>query len=102
MRVKFKKHWWYSHILKCKDPVILSIGWRTFQTIPVFVTDDVGNRKRMLKYTPKFGYCYALCYGPVYPVGTSFIGIRDLDDKTSNFRIAANGIVIELDQSYLV
>ena len=43
-----------------------------------------------------------MCYGPIYPIGTSFIGIRDLDDKSSNFRIAANGIVIEVDQSYLV
>jgi len=56
----------------------------------------------MIKYTPKFGYCYALFYGPLYPIGTSFIGFRDLDDKASNFRLAANGIVIELDHNFIV
>lgn len=102
MRVKLKKHRWYPHVLKCKDPIILSVGWRTFQTIPVFITEDEGDRKRMIKYTPKFGYCYALCYGPIYPVGTVFIGVKDFDDWASNFRIAANGVVIETDHNFVV
>jgi len=56
----------------------------------------------MIKYTPKFGYCYALCYGPLYPIGTSFIGIKDLEDKSTNFRIASNGMVIEVDHHFIV
>ena len=43
-----------------------------------------------------------MIYGPIYPITTSFIAIRDLDDTSSAFRIAANGIVLEIDQSYLV
>jgi ribosome biogenesis protein BMS1 len=30
IRVKIKKHRWYPHILKNKDPLILSMGWRKF------------------------------------------------------------------------
>ena len=41
LRVKIKKHRWYPHIMKNKDPLILSMGWRKFQTVPVFCTDDV-------------------------------------------------------------
>lgn len=30
LRVKIKKHRWYPHILKTKDPLTLSLGWRKF------------------------------------------------------------------------
>ena len=30
VRVKIKKHRWYPHVLKTKDPVTFSIGWRKF------------------------------------------------------------------------
>jgi len=30
VRVKIKKHRWYPHILKTRDPVTFSIGWRKF------------------------------------------------------------------------
>jgi len=30
LRVKIKKHRWYPHILKNKDPIIFSMGWRKF------------------------------------------------------------------------
>jgi len=39
------------------------------------VTEDEDLRLRAIKYTPKFGYCHAVFYGPTYAVGTSFLGI---------------------------
>ena len=102
MRVKIKKHRWYPHILKNKDPLIFSIGWRRFQSVPVFTTEDQNERTRMLKYTPKFGFCYGVFYGPLYPLTTSFICIQRLDDKASHFRIAANGVIIEQNQNFRV
>ena len=102
MRVKFKKHRWYPHQLKNKDPLILSIGWRQFQTIPVYITEDEGHRLRMVKYTPKFGYCYALFYGPLCEVRTSFIGVQSLDDNSSHFRLCANGVVVEVNHNFPV
>mmetsp|Transcript_5025 Transcript_5025/g.4595 ORF Transcript_5025/g.4595 Transcript_5025/m.4595 type:complete len:140 (+) Transcript_5025:1523-1942(+) len=75
MRVKIKKHRWYPHILKNQDPLLFSIGWRKFQSIPTYLSEDDSDRLRMIKYTPKFGYCLATFFGPTYPVGTSFVGI---------------------------
>jgi ribosome biogenesis protein BMS1 len=30
LRVKIKKHRWYPHVLKTKDPITFSVGWRKF------------------------------------------------------------------------
>jgi ribosome biogenesis protein BMS1 len=82
LRVKIKKHRWYPHILKNKDPIIFSIGWRKFQSVPVFCSEDENQRMRMIKYTPKFGYCYAVFYGPTFAVGTSFVGAQRLREDS--------------------
>ena len=79
MRVKIKKHRWYPHILKSKDPLVFSIGWRKFQAIPVYTMEDDSiqgeQSSRMIKYTPKFGFCYAVFYAPTFAVGTPFLGV---------------------------
>ncbi len=46
IRCRFKKHRWHKKILKCNDPLIFSIGWRRFQSIPVFSTEDQNQRHR--------------------------------------------------------
>lgn len=84
LRVKIKKHRWYPHVLKNKDPLTFSIGWRKFQSIPVFtMEDETGNSEvnmRMIKYTPKFGFCYGVFYSPMYAVGTTLLGISTVAD----------------------
>ncbi len=107
LRVKIKKHRWYPHILKNKDPLILSVGWRKFQTVPIYCQDDVeAQRLRLLKYTPKFGFCYATFYGPAFAVGTTFIGVQKLTDMDGNdvahFRICVTGTVVELNSNFKI
>jgi ribosome biogenesis protein BMS1 len=46
VRCRFKKHRWHKKILKCNDPLIFSVGWRRFQSIPVFSTEDENRRHR--------------------------------------------------------
>ena len=107
VRVKIKKHRWYPHVLKTKDPVTFSIGWRKFQSVPVYTMEDDSiqgdSKMRMIKYTPKFGFCYAVFYAPTFAVGTTFLGIQNLQDgDVSNFRICATGVIVEMNSQFNV
>ena len=101
-RCRLKKHRWHKKILKCRDPLVFSIGWRRFQSLPVFSTEDQNGRLRYLKYTPEHMHCLATFYGPQTPPNTGFVAIQNLSAKAAGFRIAATGIVLELDASFPV
>lgn len=38
LKLRFKRHRWYGNVMKSNDPIIMSSGWRRYQTIPVFCT----------------------------------------------------------------
>ncbi|KAK9873822.1 hypothetical protein WA026_002180 [Henosepilachna vigintioctopunctata] len=104
VNVKIKKHRWYSKILKTCDPLILSLGWRRFQTIPMFSKLEDDLKFRYLKYTPQHLGCNAHFWGPITPQGTGFVALQSVDSNPEiqnkqGFRIAATGVVQELDKS---
>ena len=86
-----KKHRWSPKILKSDEPLIMSIGWRRFQTIPVYSMEDYGTRQRFIKYTPEHLHCYAHFYGPVYEQGTPLLAFRSVAEGQSAFRVSATG-----------
>lgn len=98
-QTRLKKHRWFPKILKNNEPLVFSIGWRRFQSIPLFAMRDAGTRNRLVKYTPEHMHCMATFYGPIVAPGTGFVAFRSLADGQSTFRIAATGTVLELDAS---
>ncbi|KAL0281214.1 UNVERIFIED_CONTAM: hypothetical protein PYX00_002269 [Menopon gallinae] len=99
VQVRMKKHRWYGKILKTKDPLIVSLGWRRFQTIPVYSKLEDNMRLRYLKYTPQHVSCMAHMYGPITPQGTGFLAVQNVAVRTPGFRIACTGSVVEIDKS---
>ena len=63
MQTRLKKHRWHKKILKTRDPLIVSLGWRRFQTIPVYCKEEDNGRLRALKYTEQHAPCVATMFG---------------------------------------
>lgn len=104
MTCKVKKHRWYKKILKTADPLIISLGWRRFQSCPVYAKVEDNMRQRYLKYTPNHVTCSMTFWGPITPQNTGFLAIQSVaqdqaEMRRIGFRIAATGCVTEIDKS---
>ncbi|KAI3654767.1 hypothetical protein MP228_000147 [Amoeboaphelidium protococcarum] len=101
LQVRIKKHRWYKRILKTNDPLIFSLGWRRFQSMPQYSLND-NTRNRLLKYTPEHMHCLATFYGPLSAANTGFCCFQSVSELSSDFRIAATGVVLENDQNFQI
>ena len=99
VQVRIKRHRWHKKILKTNDPLIFSLGWRRFQTMPIYSTSDNRTRNRMLKYTPEHMHCFGTFYGPLIAPNTGFSCYQSFSSKNLGFRVAASGTVLDVDEA---
>ncbi|AFM98409.1 40S ribosome biogenesis GTP-binding protein [Encephalitozoon hellem ATCC 50504] len=89
---KVKRYKWYRKILKTNEPAIFSVGWRRFQSVPIFSMKDA-TRNRVIKYTPESMHCNISFYGPVVPAGTGF----SVYSEKGDFRVLGLGTITDVN-----
>jgi len=95
VQMRVKRHRWHPKLLKSGDAMLVSVGWRRYQTVPTFSLEDRGEKRmRMLKYTLEHAHCTMTCYGPLVPPNTGVMAFRSWN-KVTHFRVAATGSVLE-------
>lgn len=103
IRCNIKKHRWHPRLMKSKDPLVVSLGWMRFQSIPVFSMEDRnGTRERFLKYSLQHSHCHATIFGPTVPSGSGVVFLRDFNKKSKHYRIAGTGTVTECNDHFKI
>lgn len=102
IKINFKRHRWYTNLLKSNDPIIVSSGWRRYQSLITFAKADPNDRMRFLKYTPQFDFCVGVFYGNFNQQNSGCIFTQTIKNDVKKFRIAGSGLIMEINKSFEV
>ena len=94
IKVNFKRHRWYPNLLKSNDPIIVSNGWRRYQTLITFAKADPNDRLRFLKYTPQYDFCVGVFYGNFNQQNSGCIFTQTIKNDMKKFRISGSGLIM--------
>ncbi|MCL7044209.1 hypothetical protein MKW94_029216 [Papaver nudicaule] len=99
MQATIKVHSEQQNLLRSRDPIIVSIGWRRYQTIPIYAMEDCSGRLQMLNYTPKDMPCHAMFWGPLALPNTGAVAVQTLGDNQAAFRILATAVILDCNNA---
>ncbi|KAI3844795.1 hypothetical protein MKX03_024337, partial [Papaver bracteatum] len=94
LQAKLERHSWHMNSLKSNDLIVVSVGWRRYQTLPIY-TRDHGGRRRMLQYTTEDENCVATFWGPLAPSGAGVVVLPSSADNKAAFQILATAVVLD-------
>ena len=93
---RVRRHRWYGKVLKARDPVLFSCGWRRFQSAPLYsLEDERQTRSRYLKYTPEHMHCGATFWAPGIAPNSPLVGFHSLSSSSTTFRVSCVGVVLK-------
>ncbi|MCL7038988.1 hypothetical protein MKW94_002824 [Papaver nudicaule] len=92
MQMRLKRQNWHMKLLKSRDPVIVSAGWRRYQTKPIYAMESANIRHQILKFTPEHNHCLAMVWGPLAPPRTRVAVVQSSKEA---FRVAAKAVVLD-------
>ncbi|MCL7048398.1 hypothetical protein MKW94_025368, partial [Papaver nudicaule] len=94
IQVKLQRHSWHLKLLKSKDPIIVSVGWRRYQTRLIYALKDRRGSYCFLRHTPQNMPCSAIFWGPLAPPSTGLAVVQSLADNKAAFRFLAKAFVV--------
>ncbi|ELP90799.1 ribosome biogenesis protein BMS1, putative [Entamoeba invadens IP1] len=98
MQAQVVKHRWFPKLVKTRNPIVISVGWRRYQTVATFSSEDLNGKQRMLKYTPKGVFCLMTFYGPACPNNSGLIAF-ETGDASPYFRPCLTGNISNVDKA---
>ncbi|RZC92296.1 hypothetical protein C5167_026929 [Papaver somniferum] len=90
MQARLKRHEWHRKLLKSRDPITVSAGWRRYQIKPIYAMET--GVIRLLKFTPEHNHCVAMFWGPLAPPLTRIVVVQSNKEM---FRVAAKAVILD-------
>ncbi|KAI3872447.1 hypothetical protein MKW92_043119 [Papaver armeniacum] len=98
IQASLKRHTWHNKLLKSRNPVIVSIGWRRYEASPIYAMKVRSGRLQMLNFTPVDTQCLAMFQGPLASSNTGIVVVQSVPDDKASFRILATAVVVPFNQ----